>query len=151
MNKKLKLTIELIPSSVWSQNLRSILKPKVWAGLRKEVCRKYNYRCVICGSKGKLQAHEVWEYDDKDHIQRLKDVIAVCSKCHLVKHIGFAGILGTKKKIDYENLVKHFMKVNKCSHETFEKHLKEAIKKFEELSRYDWQIDLLSLKRKLTS
>ena len=140
--KILKLTIELVPSSSWNQNLRSLLKPKMWESLRKEIYKKYNYKCAICNSGGRLHAHEVWEYDDKNHIQKLENLIALCSKCHAVKHIGLAGIQASEGKINYENLVKHFMKVNNCDRQTFEKHSEEAFKKFEEQSRYEWQIDL---------
>ena len=148
-NKKLKLTIELVPTSSWNQNLRSLLKPQMWEKLRKEVYKKYNYQCAICNSGGRLHAHEVWEYDDKNHVQKLKDLIALCFKCHSVKHIGLAGIHANEGKVNFENLVKHFMKVNNCSRETFEKHQKEAFKEFEERSRFDWGLDLSNYKNRL--
>ncbi len=144
--KKLKLTIELVPSSSWNQNLRSLLKPIMWEKLRKSIYKKNNYKCAICNSGGRLHAHEVWEYDDKNHTQKLKSLIAVCSKCHAVKHIGLAGIQASKGKLNYENLVKYFMKVNNCDRITFEKHQKETFKKFEERSRYEWELDLSKLK-----
>jgi len=140
--KSLKLTIKLVPASSWNQNLRSLLKPKMWESLRKEIYKKYNYKCSICNSDGRLHAHEVWEYDDKNYIQKLVDIITLCSKCHAVKHIGLAGIQASEGKTNFENLVKHFMEVNNCDRETFEKHQREAFKKFEERSKYDWLIDL---------
>jgi len=143
----LKLTIELVPSSSWNQNLRSLLKPQMWERLRKEIYKKFNYKCAICRSGGKLHAHEVWEYDDENHIQKLVDIIALCSKCHAVKHVGLAGIQASEGKLNFENLVKHFMKVNNCDRETFEKHRDKAFNKFEERSRYDWSLDISSLKR----
>ena len=143
--QKLKLTIELVPASSWNQNLRSLLKPQMWEKLRKEVYRKYNYKCAICNSGGRLHAHEVWEYDDKNHIQKLVDLISICFMCHAAKHIGLAGIQASRGKIDFENLVKHFMKVNNCSREVFEKHQKEAFKKFEDRSRYEWNLDVRNL------
>ena len=143
--KKLKLTIELVPSSSWNQNLRSLLKPQMWGRLKKEVYKKYDYKCSICRAGGKLHAHEVWEYDDEKHIQKLIDIIALCSKCHTVKHIGLAGILASQGKTNFKNLVKHFMKVNNCGRDVFEKHQAEAFKKFEERSHYEWQIELNNL------
>ncbi|KKQ37909.1 MAG: hypothetical protein US53_C0006G0003 [Candidatus Woesebacteria bacterium GW2011_GWA1_37_7] len=143
----LKLTIELVPSSSWNQNLRSLLKPQMWERLRKEIYKKFNYKCAICRSGGKLHAHEVWEYDDENHIQKLVDIIALCSKCHAVKHVGLAGIQASEGKLNFENLVKHFMKVNNCDRVTFEKHRDKAFNKFEERSRYDWSLDISSLKR----
>src|SRR3989304_10056088 len=110
MAEKLKLEIELVPASSWNNNLRNLLKPKMWENLRKEVYRKYNYKCAICNSDGRLHAHEIWGYDDKNHIQKLVDIIALCSKCHAVKHIGLAGIQAREGKINFEKLIKHFMK-----------------------------------------
>ena len=100
-NKKLKLTIELVPASSWNQNLRSLLKPQMWKNLREEVYKKYNYKCSICNSGGRLHAHEVWEYDDENHIQKFVDLIAICSKCHAIKHIGLAGIQASQGKNNF--------------------------------------------------
>ena len=144
--KKLKLTIELVPASAWNQNLRSLLKPQMWENLRKEVYKKYNYKCTICGAGGKLHAHEVWEYDDENHVQKLVDLIPICFMCHAVKHIGFAGIQASGGKLNYQNLVKHFMQVNNCDRETFEKHQKQAFKKFEDRSRHEWNLDIRNLR-----
>ncbi|KKQ51905.1 HNH endonuclease [Candidatus Woesebacteria bacterium RIFCSPHIGHO2_01_FULL_39_17] len=146
--KKLKLIIELVPASSWNQNLRSLLKPQMWEKLRKEVYKKHNYKCAICKSGGRLQAHEVWEYDDKNHIQKLVDLVALCSKCHAVKHIGLAGIQASEGKLNYDNLIKHFMKVNNCGRDVFEKHQTEAFKKFDERSCYEWSTDFSEYKSK---
>lgn len=144
---KLKLTIELVPASSWDNNLRSLLKPQMWEYIRKSIYKKYNYKCAVCKNKTRLYAHEVWEYDDKNHIQKLIDIVALCSRCHAVKHIGFSGLQASKGNINYENLIKHFMKINNCSREIFENHQREVFKKFEDRSHYDWQIDLLNTKR----
>lgn len=148
-HKRLKLDIELVPSSSWGLNLRNLLMPKMWKKLREEVVAKYNNRCAVCGKGGKLHAHEVWNYDDKNHIQKLKDIITLCTMCHATKHIGLAGIQASEKGSSYENLIKHFMKVNNCSREVFEKHLKSAFQKFEERSHYEWQIDLTTYRNRL--
>jgi hypothetical protein len=59
MKKELKLTIELIPESAWGENLRKYLRKEIWEKIRKEVFRKANYKCSICGKRGKLHCHEV--------------------------------------------------------------------------------------------
>lgn len=147
MTKGLKLTIELVPASSWNNNLRSLLKPEMWIKLRNKVYSKHKFRCAICDSStNRLHAHEVWKYDDKNHIQKLADIIALCPKCHAIKHIGFAGIKASEEKVDYENLIRHFMKVNKCDRSVFEINLSEAYKKFEERSKYEWQLELSKLK-----
>lgn len=146
MEKDLKLTIELIPESAWGENLRKYLPKKVWDRIRKEVFKKSGYKCAICGSSEKLQCHEVWEFDDENHILKLKDFMALCEKCHLVKHFGMAGVLASEGKINLEELIRHFMRVNNCDRKTFEEHKREAFKKFHERSRYEWLLDISVLK-----
>jgi hypothetical protein len=142
MTHKLKLSIEMIPSSSWQYNLRGLLKPKMWDEIRKKVYLKNSNKCVICGSGGKLNAHEVWEYDDELHIQKLKDIIPLCFLCHGVKHIGFSSINGRE---NLEKFVKHFMKVNKVERSIYQAHMSEETEKFNERSRYEWQLDLEKL------
>jgi len=144
---KPKLTIELVPSSSWGQNLRNLLKPKMWEVLRKKTYQRSNFRCAICGASGKLEAHEVWKFDDKNHIQKLVDLIALCKKCHAVKHIGFAGIKGSFGKVSYEEIVAHFTRVNACDRKTFQDSLKKAFEKFEKRSQFEWNLDLSFLKK----
>ena len=141
-NEKLKLTIELVPSTAWTENLRKYLSKKDWDKIRKETYAKAGYRCEICGVEGRMNCHEIWEYDDKNHIQKLLGFIALCSMCHHVKHIGFAGILAREGKLDYEKVVEHFMAVNNCDRRTFEEHRKRAFLIWEERSKYEWKIDL---------
>jgi hypothetical protein len=62
--------------------------------LRRSVCRRYGYRCGICGAAGRMNAHELWRYDDTTQVQRLESIMAVCDMCHHVKHLGHADILG---------------------------------------------------------
>lgn len=73
----MKLTIELIPSTTWKINLRSILKPKAWDLLRKECYEKANYHCEICGEQGyfgkgkiKVECHEIWSFNENNHVQK---------------------------------------------------------------------------------
>ena len=142
--KKLKLTIELVPASSWGNNLRSVLKPHMWKTIREEVYKKYNGKCAICKAKGKLHAHEVWEYDDDNHIQNLVGIIALCKLCHAIKHFGHTELEDAKGKIDKEKVIRHFMKVNSCSREDFMKHKIEVQKEFEKRSRHDWQLNINS-------
>ncbi len=147
MDKRLKLTIELVPASSWGQNLRSIVKPKIWEKLRKEVFKNWHFRCSVCNSKGNLHLHEVWKYDNKKHIQKLTNLLALCRKCHSVKHIGFSTINFSKKDSNFKDLVKHFMKINNCDRETFVRHYLQEMKKFEKRSRYEWILDISFLNK----
>lgn len=144
MTKKLKLAVELIPASSWQNNLRSILKPRMWDEVRKDVYKKSNFKCSICKQKRKLQAHEIWKFNKRSKTQKLVDITALCYLCHMVKHIGFAQITAGKRL--NERIIRHFMDINKCDRAVFQKHLQEKIKKFEDFSRYDWQLNLSGYK-----
>jgi hypothetical protein len=142
MTKDLKLTIELVPSSAWFNNLRMLLKPYMWDRIRKKVYTKYDYKCGICGAGGKLDCHEVWEYDDKKKIQKLTNLIALCQNCHNVKHIGLSELRGSNGEVDMDKLIKHFMDVNDCGRSTFLEHKRKAYEVWEERSRHEWNLDL---------
>lgn len=149
--KKLKLTIELVPSTVWYSSLYEICKrnnrSSIWRKIKKEIFKKEGKKCWICGEeKRRLEAHEFWEYDDKNHIQKLVAIHHLCDMCHRVKHMGFwttfdGMIILTKAGLNKDDLIKHFCKVNKCSIEEFKKHEKEAVAIWKERSKYEWKQD----------
>ena len=138
---KLKLTIELVPETTWYNNLRNYLGEEAWDKLRREIYVKYGHKCSLCGAKGLLHCHEIWEYDDKNHVQKLVDCVALCKMCHHVKHIGKAGILADEGKLDYNKIVEHFMEVNKCDKTTFNEHYKKIADQWERRSDYKWRVD----------
>ena len=140
--KELKLKVELVPKTSWYNNLRKHVDRKDWDTIRKQTYAIYEHKCGICDDEGRLNCHEIWDYDDKRHIQKLVGFIALCDMCHHVKHIGLAGILADRGELDYEKVVEHFMRVNNCDKETFMKHRKKAFEQWRERSSYQWQIDL---------
>jgi len=148
-SNKLKLTIELVPSSSWYNNLRKYLPRRKWDEIRKRTYAKYEYKCGICGTEGRLECHEMWDYDDENKIQRLTGFIALCPMCHFVKHIGMAGILSSEGKLNYEKVIEHFMKVNNCDRKTFETHIREEFTKWRTRSQYKWHVDLGEYKQEL--
>lgn len=141
---KMKLEIELVPDSCWYSNLRSILTPEQWGVVRREAYARANGKCMICGAPTRrLEAHERWEYDEKKHVQKLKDVVAVCKDCHEVIHIGRTQLFGGEERASA-----HFMKVNGCSYAEYRKALGEA----NELHRRrnlvpEWKLDLSYLEK----
>jgi len=142
MVSDLRLTIELVPATSWYNNMRKVVPRAEWDKIRRSVYAEQNGRCGICGSEGRLECHEVWEYDDEKHVQTLRGFIALCSLCHRVKHIGLAAIHATEGKLDYERVVQHFMKVNECSREVFEQHRKQAFAQWRDRSQYPWEVRL---------
>ena len=143
--KEYKLTFELVPDGCWYTNLRSVLPPKLWDKIRFEAYKKANGRCEICGVKtSRLEAHEIWNYDEKNALQTLEGVTALCRRCHEVKHIGRTQLLG--KGNDAMEL---FMKVIGCSQSEFHDTLGEANETHQRRNRIDgWRTDISWLKNK---
>ena len=59
-----------------------------------------------------------------------------------LKHIGLAGIVADEGKLDYEAVVKHFMKVNKVTRKEFDGHHSAAFEQWEMRSERKWKTDL---------
>lgn len=139
-----KLDFELVPDGCWYSNLRSILSKKQWDFLRADAKERSGGKCMICGKQTKyLDAHERWSYDEKNCVQKLEDIIAVCKDCHSVIHIGYTQLKGNEERAE-----KHFMKVNGCSYAEYRKALglaNEVHKRRNEIS--EWKLDLTYLKR----
>ena len=138
----LKLTIELVPSTSWYENMRKVLSRQDWDVLRKKSYTDGGHRCAVCGASGRLNCHEVWEFNDKVKVQTLKGFTALCDMCHHVKHIGFAGILAREGKLDMGDVENHFCQVNGCDYSDYVTHSDKAWKLWEKRSKYNWKIEL---------
>lgn len=99
---------------------------------------------MICGALSKrLEAHERWEYDEDNAVQKLAGVIAVCRSCHEVIHIGRTQLTGGE-----ERACAHFMKVNGCTYSDYRKALGEANVAHARRNKIpEWKLDLTWLKR----
>ena len=140
-----KLSFQLVPSTCWYTNLRSILPN--WPEISYNV--RLNHTCDICGSRlGPFDAHEIWDYDDISHIQSLKNIICVCKDCHNVIHIGHAQIEGTA-----EQAYEWYIKVNNLTEDQADRDIKEAFYIWEKRSQYNWKLykdDLIKKTEELT-
>ena len=139
-----KLNFELVPDSCWYSNLRSILTKKQWDFIRHDAYDRANGRCMICGREVKrLEAHERWEYDEVNKVQKLVDVVAVCSMCHGAIHIGRSTLIG-KGEI-FENW---YMRVNGITYSEMRSDLAKANTDHQRRNLIpEWQLDLTYLKR----
>ena len=140
----MKLNFELVPDSCWYSNLRSILTPAQWDIVRKDAYARAKGHCMICGAPvSRLEAHEKWSYDEKNAVQKLETVVAVCKSCHEVIHIGRTQLLGNE-----ERACVHFMKVNGCNYAEYRKALGEA-NDDHRLNNLvpEWKLDLSYLKK----
>jgi len=137
----MKLEFELVPDSCWYSNMRSQLPPEAWNKIRKKAYARAGGKCMICGAPtARLEAHEQWEYDDVNGVQRLKNVVAVCSACHEVIHIGRTQLMGREREAS-----EHFMKVNGCTYAEYRKALGEANAVHRERSKKEWALDVSAL------
>lgn len=135
--KDLKLKIELLPKGAWGNDFSRTLCKKDWDILRNACYERANHKCAICGYEtDDLDAHEVWDFNIETKTQTLIDIIALCSRCHGVKHIRNSQRLGFG-----ENAKRHFMKVNNCNELEFATHLTKAQIDFEERNKiYRWKM-----------
>ena len=140
----MKLTIELVPETCWFKNVRSEVTKERWTELRNNCYNKAGHKCEICDSTGKKQGfnhnvecHEVWKYDDKNKIQRLEKLIALCPLCHKVKHVGLARVNGEEKLV-----LKHLMKVNNMTETDAIDYISDSFKLGVERSKYKWKLDI---------
>lgn len=87
------------------------------------------------------------EYNDKEHIQKLKTIHHLCSTCHKIKHIGYwchisnGRELLKRLRLTKEDLIDHFCKVHNCSIKDFEIHECEVFKIYRERIKYKWKQD----------
>lgn len=137
----LKLTIDFIPKSCWDANIREHMAKSNWNKLQKEVLKEANNTCKICGSNRKVGCHEVWQYDDKKSIQKLKGFQAICRMCYAVEHFGMSQVLAIRGYLNLNEVIKHFCKVNDVSWDEFNKHKEKAFVKHRERSSKKWKTD----------
>ena len=143
MIKNYKLTIELVPSTSFFSNVRSIVPQSQWDVIRRACYKKASYACEICGGIGEqhpVECHEIWEYTP-DYKQVLKGFIALCPDCHTVKHLGLAQIRGL-----YNKAIEHLASVNNISIKEADEYAKECFEVWRERSQYTWELDTSLIK-----
>lgn len=133
-----KIEFEMIPEEMWYCNLRHVLTKKQWDKVRMDAYGRFDNKCSVCGRKSKrLEAHEYWEYDMENAVQKLTDVVALCPTCHKTIHIGFAGILGLIDKC-----FANYCKINKCTMEECKLDYLYTFEIWHERNKINWVLDL---------
>lgn len=139
------LELNLVPASSWFNNVRSMVSRSQWDMIRKQVYSEAYHLCQICGGVGPnhpVEAHEQWNFDDINNIQKLQNMIALCHACHQVKHFGFAQVSGKE-----DVALKHLMKINKMNKRQAEKYIKECLEQWYQRSLKNWKLDLSHLSK----
>lgn len=139
-----KLTVELVPKTCHYSNVRTTVSAVEWDLIRFLAYAKANHVCEICGHTGleqgykhKVECHEIWEYDDKNKIQRLAGLISLCPLCHQVKHVGRANAMGKQAEV-----FKQLEEVNGWCHKEVVEHIAACFEKYKERSKFQWKLDL---------
>jgi hypothetical protein len=133
----MKLEIELIPSTSWGRNCRSIFSEGDWQLLRKFYFNNRSNKCEICGGNEKLHLHEVFGYNNSTATQTLLSLQILCYNCHLCKHLGMANILGkTSQAFD------HLMDINDLTYEQVLIIRKYAFDLWHERNEITWSVNL---------
>lgn len=143
-----RLTVDLIPSTSWWENVRSKMPKAEWDRLRKHSYRMANYRCEVCEGSGleqgyrwPVECHEVWSYDEATRVQKLVRLISLCPKCHQVKHFGLAQIKGQGAAA-----LRHLMEVNSWTKAEAEAHVRQAFAVWQQRSKIQWRLNLDAIK-----
>jgi 5-methylcytosine-specific restriction endonuclease McrA len=139
-----RLTVDRIPTSCHCSNVRSSVSEGRWDTLRRRVYRRAGSRCVICGDVGAghpVEAHEAWEYDEAERMQRLAGMMALCPACHEAKHFDRAVRLGRGEQVRA-----HLARINGWSEDEVEEHLRTAAEDWRRRDEVgDWGLDLAAL------
>jgi hypothetical protein len=107
-----------------------------WEKCKNLVKARSGSRCEICGGRGKrypVDCHEIWEYDDEQQVQTLVGLIALCPRCHEVKHLGRAFAVGNA-----ERAIAHLMEVNGWDGEQAYEYCMLAFRIWEARSEMEW-------------
>lgn len=131
------LTVELVPRTSWFTNVRSAVPRPVWDRLRKACYRAAGLRCEVCAASGRQEAHEVWAYDDRLHVQTLLRLVSLCSRCHECKHAGRAASSGRLPQV-----LKHLARVNDWSEDDADLYLEGCFEQWMRRSGHDWTVDV---------
>lgn len=136
----MKLTIELVPKTAWYSNVRSNVSKTDWDIIRNKCYKNADYKCEVCGGIGDkhpVECHEIWEYNDETKTQTLIGLIALCPKCHKVKHTGLA-----YKNNQQDIVIKQLMKVNNMTKDKALDYIEESFAIWNKRSMYQWNLDI---------
>ena len=134
---------DMLPTTSWEANLRTILSESEWDRLRKFCYQAAGNTCIACGSRGEphVEAHEAWRFDEKTGVQTLRGLLCLCPTCHKAKHLGFANRIGRLPQV-----LDRLMWLNDWDEATLTQELAKVEARQEELSQRTWTLDLAFLR-----
>lgn len=140
----MKINFQLIPLRCVGKNVHSTVPQAEWDRLRRVVYAQAGYECSICGSGGRPECHEVWDYiiQNGNRVQRLVDMVCLCHDCHMATHMGIRAFTVYDEVQEVLRLVQHIMKVNGWSLKKLRAEYAAAVVQYTERSRHLWQLDI---------
>lgn len=134
---------DMLPTTSWEANLRTVLSEQEWDRLRKFCYQAAGNTCVACGSRGEphVEAHESWKFDEKTGVQTLRGLLCLCPTCHKAKHLGYANRIGLLTQV-----LDRLMWLNDWDECTLKRELSQVEARQEELSQRTWTLDLSFLR-----
>lgn len=146
---KLRLVPALVPAPLWGRSVHNALTRKKWEALRRTVLANSGNTCRHCDAQYEsgMVCHEVWEYDDADHVATLAQLIIVCRDCNSVLHLGKSLLIGQKGGMSGvvdrgEQAVRHLMRVNSISDTEARSLITNAFKTHKARSRHNWRVEI---------
>jgi len=138
------LFVDLVPNTCWFSNVRSYIHPSDWDRVRNHIYERTQYICECCGINtkinsvnGQLEAHERWNYNEENKVQKLMRIVSLCHQCHQSTHMGLAGVLGKRKEAE-----SHLKQVCNFSDEQVKIHISEAFALWRKRNENDWELDI---------
>lgn len=128
--------IDLIPESSWGASLANILTSKSWGDLR-DASISIAEGCEDCGSRVKLECHELWSYDEESGVQTLEALRSLCSLCHETYHLGLASSKGR-----FERAFDRLALINRITYEERAGYRAAIYDKHAIRSDIEWVLDL---------
>lgn len=104
-----KLLPVLIPRPLWGINAHGLLAWESWQQIRQNTFSRDMHCCVICSHKGRLECHEVFEYDDAAGIAILVRLESRCGDCHDCNHLGR---LKVKEPEKFKDALRRIARIN---------------------------------------
>ncbi len=139
-----RLTVELVPKTSWCSSIRALVGDTTWDRIRRQVWRRADYRCEVCGGGGPehpVECHEVWRYDDRTRVQTLVEMTALCPDCYQVKLLGLASARAKSAQARA-----HLARVNGWTLARVDAHIAEAFRLWAQRSHEPWIVNLEGLR-----
>lgn len=140
MNFNSVLNVELVPRTCFCTNVRSEVSKADWDIYRKAAYARAGHKCKVCKAKGRLEAHEIFSYNDRTGVQKLEDIVGLCSLCHKCYHLGFAKVKGL-----YKEVREHLKYLNGWDDETMDDYDDYVFSVWRSRSQHEWSLDLSKL------